>query len=308
VRLVNRGDADHSAVLHLALGARPPGRTHQMDSMVTDLLADGRDRGLSLDLLFGAFRGSTCLTAALAIESPGHAALLMAPQRGVARGYRAATTACLNALRQAAGKRSIVLQEMLIPTDSQELAEAAAGSGFRFLTRLLYLRRPSDTTIPLRAPRAEPHWVPFTDSRADFFAEAIQRTYAQSLDCPELTGLRPMPDVLAGHRAAGPFDPALWSVAMLHAQPVAVLLLSRHARQETVEMVYMGVAQVARGTGVADAVMRRALEAAGQVGANMLALAVDRRNIPARKLYAAWGFTQFAACDAWIVTSPPTEG
>ena len=117
-----------------------------------------------------------------------------------------------------------------------------------------------------------------------------------------------MSDVLAGHRVAGAFDPELWSVAVREAQPVAVLLLSRLARQEAVEIVYMGVAQVARGTGVADAVMRRAVEAAGRVGANTLALAVDLRNTPARKLYGRWGFVEFADRDAWIVTSPLIEG
>ncbi len=69
----------------------------------------------------------------------------------------------------------------------------------------------------------------------------------------------------------------------------------------------MGVAQVARGTGVADAVMQRAVEAAGRVGANSLALAVDQRNTPARKLYGRWGFIEFAARDAWIITSPLIE-
>jgi hypothetical protein len=54
--------------------------------------------------------------------------------------------------------------------------------------------------------------------------------------------------------------------------------------------------------------MRRAVDAAGRVGARSLALAVDQRNTPARKLYARWGFIEFAARDAWIVTSPPIEG
>jgi len=276
--------------------------------MVTDLVADSRERGLSLDLLFGAFDGSNCVSAALAIESPGHAALLMAPERESGPGFRDATKACLIALQQAAWNRCNILLEMLLPTDCQVLAQAAWASGLRYLTRLLYLRRPADAPNLAHDPRADFQWVTFAEDRAELFIQAIQCSYVQSLDCPELTGLRPMSDVLAGHRAAGPFDPSLWSVALVDAQPVAVLLLSRLARQETVEIVYMGVAQVARGTGVANALMHRAVEAAGAVGAKSLALAVDQRNTPARKLYARFGFTPFAARDAWIVTSPPTGG
>jgi GNAT superfamily N-acetyltransferase len=308
VRLVNGVDPDHSTVLHLALGAHPPGRTNRVDATVTDLVADSRDRGLSLDLLFGAFHGSTCVSAALAIESPGRAALLNAPDRRDGHGSHEATTACLKALQHAAWDRFIILLEMLLPPDSQALAEVVRASGLRYLTRLLYLRRAIDAAIPSGERLKDLQWVSYTENQADLFAQALLRSYAQSLDCPELTGLRTMSDVLAGHRAAGAFDPPLWSVAVREAQPVAVLLLSRLARQEVLEIVYMGVAQVARGTGVADAVMRRAVEAAGRVGAKTLALAVDQRNTPARKLYGRWGFVEFADRDAWIVTSPPIGG
>jgi GNAT superfamily N-acetyltransferase len=308
VRLVRRTDADYSAALHLALGTRPPGRANQFDATVADLLADSRERGLSLDLLFGVFRGPACVSAALAVEIPGRAALVFAPETVDGYGVREATTACLSALQHAAWERSIILLEMLLSPDSHVLTQAVTASGLRYLTQLLYLRRPLDAAIPSGERPKDLQWVSYTENQADLFAQALVRSYAQSLDCPELTGLRQMSDVLAGHRAAGPFDPALWSVAVREAQPVAVLLLSRLARQEVVEIVYMGLAQVARGTGVAEAVMRRAVDAVGRVGANTLALAVDHRNTPARKLYARWGFTQFATRDAWIVTSPPTEG
>src|SRR3712207_8951894 len=34
--------------------------------------------------------------------------------------------------------------------------------------------------------------------------------FRSSLDCPALNGVRDMEDVLAGHKASGEFDPALW--------------------------------------------------------------------------------------------------
>jgi GNAT superfamily N-acetyltransferase len=129
----------------------------------------------------------------------------------------------------------------------------------------------------------------------------------ESLDCPELTGLRPIAEVLAGHRATGLFDSSLWWVARRGEEPVGVMLLNRIPDVEALEVVYMGVAQAARGTGVADGLLDQAVAAAKQAGASTLALAVDQRNTPARRLYTRWGFTETGARDAWIATSVPTR-
>lgn len=308
VRLVHREDPNHSTALHVALGARPPERVSRPDPRVAGLLADSRDRSLSIELLVAAFQGEECLSAALAVESPGRAALVFVPEDADADDRRRATIACLQALQRAARERCILLLEMLLPPDSERLAVSVRASGFRYLTRLLYLRRTVGPAVSGLGPAGDLRWVTYGADQDELFADAVERTYAQSLDCPELTGVRPMSDVLAAHRAAGVFVPTLWSVALRRDEPVAVLLLNRLPRQPALEIVYMGVAQVARGTGVANDVLRRAVDAAGGSGATSLALAVDQRNAPARRVYTRWGFAEFAARDAWIVTSPPTEG
>ena len=70
----------------------------------------------------------------------------------------------------------------------------------------------------------------------------------------------------------------------------------------------MGVTQVGWGTGVARPVMRRAVKAAGRVGAKSMALTVDRCYSPAHKFFGGWGFIEFSARRTWIVTSAPAEG
>ncbi len=308
VRLLRREDPNHSTALHVALSAGLPGRAGRPDRRVAGLLADSRDRSLSIELLVAAFQGEECLSAALAVESPGRAALVFVPEDAAAADRCQATIACLQALQHAAMERRIILLEMLLPLDSERLAVSVRASGFRYLTRLLYLRRTVDPAACRLGPADDLRWVTYGAGQNELFADVVERTYAQSLDCPELTGLRPMSDVLAAHRAAGVFDPTLWSLALRRDEPVAVLLLNRLPRQPALEIVYMGVAQVARGTGVANDVLRRAVDAAGRLSATSLALAVDQRNAPARRVYARWGFAEFAARDAWIVTSSPTEG
>lgn len=124
-----------------------------------------------------------------------------------------------------------------------------------------------------------------------------------------------MDDVLADHRAAGEFDPALWQVALLVDDPVGVFLLSRIQNQSAMEVVYMGVTPEGRGRGVGDALIARAIELAttsGRVSASAsplaLVLAVDERNIPAKGLYSRWGFVFLGAREAWIATSAGTRG
>jgi GNAT superfamily N-acetyltransferase len=70
----------------------------------------------------------------------------------------------------------------------------------------------------------------------------------------------------------------------------------------------MGVAQAARGTGVADALLQWAVETVARVGDVDMSLAVDADNTPARRLYERWDFVETGARDAWIAISPVARG
>jgi GNAT superfamily N-acetyltransferase len=109
-------------------------------------------------------------------------------------------------------------------------------------------------------------------------------------------------DILAGHRATGEHDPGLWWAAVRGGRPVGVLLLTRFPERRSLEVVYVGVAQVVRGQGVGDALMGLALEVCARLSATTLALAVDSANTFARRMYDRWGFEQTGARDAWIAT------
>ena len=110
-----------------------------------------------------------------------------------------------------------------------------------------------------------------------------------------------MQQSLSSHRAVGVFDPATWFVLADGDQPQGVLLLSKVRREPVMEIVYMGVSQLARGSGVADLLMDQALRITA-AKATSLILAVDARNEPAKRLYARWGFVEIARRAAWIAT------
>jgi ribosomal protein S18 acetylase RimI-like enzyme len=197
----------------------------------------------------------------------------------------------------------VELLQALVAPGAEGLARALRGSDFRFLTRLLYLERAVTAPEPFRARVAGLEWLPFDPARERLFCEAMEASYAQTLDCKELVGLRTTENVLAGHRASGSYDPRLWWVAIRDSTPLGILLLARIDAASAIEVVYVGVAQSMRGQGLADALMHRALAAARRESATKLTLAVDRDNAPARALYAKWGFRERFARDAWIATS-----
>jgi len=274
---------------------------------VAALLTQAERGSVGIELLLGAFDGERLVSAILAAESPGAAALLFLPADLVQTGRYAATLRLLREVQSTADGRGLRLLQVLAAPGSRTLSRLLTESGFHLLTRLLYLRRRVSAATPVTDGAGDLEWLSYTPEVATQFADAVAQTYAQSLDCPELTGLRTVEQVLADHQAAGIFEPDHWWVARRGGRPVGVMLLNRISSEPAMEVVYMGVAQVARGTGVADALLDRAIGAAQACDASIVALAVDERNVPARRVYARWGFTDVGARDAWIATPGATR-
>jgi ribosomal protein S18 acetylase RimI-like enzyme len=132
------------------------------------------------------------------------------------------------------------------------------------------------------------------------FRQVVEQTYRASLDCPELDGLRPIEDVFDGYRAAGAFQATHWSLAQREGEFVGVVLLANFPELQEVVLQYMGVVPAHRRRGIGRELVEHALRIAKGSGAKRLSLAVDDRNIYARRLYDQMGFTQLARRDAFI--------
>jgi mycothiol synthase len=124
--------------------------------------------------------------------------------------------------------------------------------------------------------------------------QALNRSYVDTLDCPELCGLRETPDVLDSHRATGICDPSLWFLVLLNDQPAGCMLLSRCPDQRCVELVYLGLGPEVRGKGLGKHLLHFGIRAITNIGEPELCCAVDRRNVPALRLYTGLGFLPFS--------------
>jgi ribosomal protein S18 acetylase RimI-like enzyme len=192
-----------------------------------------------------------------------------------------------------------VLDESAGPRAARDLIKG----GMPKVTELLYLER--DTLAPLTNPDGATHVSESDRSRSDQgfewqryepaveseFRAVLQSTYEESLDMPELEGMRSLNDILEGYQAAGQFSAERWQFGRIPGEPsaAAVLLLTEISNRDVWEVIYLGLTPAARSRGLGRTVLQRALNLT-RPHASRLQLAVDLRNTPAIRLYRAAGF------------------
>lgn len=231
---------------------------------------------------------------------------------------RAERVACLNEacayLSRMRHKEVNIAQALPDPADTWAV-EAFAQAQFQKVGVLTYMRRTTSKVPDQHAPALSsilsPHEqiTPF-DLLSDevgaaqakqLFVQGLDRSYEQTLDCPELCGLRATADVFESHKATGVFDPRLWWLVRVHGQPEGCLLLNPCPEQRTIELVYIGLGPLARGHGLGKRLLTYGLQLACANRPEWdVACAVDERNTPAQKLYESLGFRALARRVAFV--------
>ncbi len=254
-----------------------------------------------------AMQAQLIVGACLWVGTAGRTAMFYAPGNiAPDQQLRQAQVRCVaEACRDAAAARMVVGQAILTP-ETLAVAALYRAADFFELATLLYMRR----GLPWRKPSFElpPDFqlVSYTPDRRADFGCAIEASYHQTLDCPRLTGMRSMEDVLAGHQAVA-FDPSLWLLLLRDAQPVGVLLMAQREENAPLELVYLGLAPQCRGMGLGGQLIQLVLQTAMRVRAAGITLAVDRANTPAVHLYNRFRFEQIAQRQVLIrpLENPP---
>ena len=236
----------------------------------------------------------------LALLLPGSTAIIMIPTPGELGIDPALQRAITSAGLAAWQPRRLHYAQALLAPEARAQRRLLTELGFHPLAPLLYLER--DATYPWAEPPPADAgtWVTFDATTYCDFATTLLATYEDSLDCPELTGLRPVEDIIAAHQSSGVFDPALWELLRVGDRSAACLLLARWPQHAALEVVYMGVVPAFRQRGLGSVLLRRALQRCRDTGARRLTLVVDERNQPARRLYDRFALRQTARRDAYL--------
>ncbi|MFZ4750270.1 MAG: GNAT family N-acetyltransferase [Phycisphaerales bacterium] len=247
---------------------------------------------------FGRYR-----MAVLAVPSLGRTAMLLASHprssdeaQALGRAIAAAAEGC--------GDACDIAQALLEPSRPLDL-EAFEAGGLQRMATLDYLERhlprsgvleptpvPDGWTI---GPVADPRVLSGDDPRAlgeqcrAEIAAVLDESYLDTRDCPGLAGMRRTLDVLDGHFGLGG-KPRFWFVARRDGVARGVCLLNGSTDGGSAELVYLGLARDARGTGIARALLTAGLHACSAARVSTVSLAVDAGNEPARRLYESHGF------------------
>ena len=244
----------------------------------------------------------------LTLLMPGRTALAVLPSPDAHGIDKAAQSHLMQVGVAALADRGLHYAQALVEPNADAKRMLLTRVGFTRLAPLVYLER--DALYPWVNPPApeDGEWVNFSDATCAEFEHVILATYQSSLDCPELTGIRPIEDVLAAHRAAGRFDSRLWELIRVRGDAAGCLLLAQLPQAGLLEVVYMGVLPEHRGRGVGAILLRRALEHCRATRTPRLSLVVDDRNAPAQRLYARLGLAPVTRRDAYWFrwrSSPP---
>jgi len=233
------------------------------------------------------------LGAVLCLPLPGESALVWPPQCAPDKRRSLFEDALLRCAAEWLRARDVRVAQALLSPEEAELADALPRNGFAHVTHLLFLRRDLSLPQPRLRSRARLKYQSYNPSEPSLFHQTLQNTYKDTLDCPELNGVRGVEEVIAGHRGQSHFDPDLWLLALADGLPVGVLLLMRSPETHDWEISYVGVAPEARRRGFGRELVLKALAQARTAGAPYLTLSVDARNQPARELYRVLGFEAY---------------
>ena len=142
-------------------------------------------------------------------------------------------------------------------------------------------------------------FTPHHQNELKHWGQLVESTYVETLDVPELNGLRNIESTLAGYASAIAGIPQSWWVVRCNDVEIGCLLLTPTA-VGCCELTYVGIKPEWRGKGLSKIIMNFVRDWALTNTPLGITLAVDLRNLPAIRLYQASGFVTQRFVQAWV--------
>ena len=273
------------------------------DGQVVTFAQSAKARGIDPARMLVAVTGDRVVWSALPVVFPGRTAIYLSGT--VTDAQQPAAREVVNALLTRHTEQGVRLAQVLLDPCESAARGFYESCGFTYLAELVYLEAKARVQ-EVKTPAAF-ELVNYSAGVHDEFVTAIEASYRDTLDCPGLTGVREVEDVIAGHKAAGAFCERFWFMAREAGEPQAVLLLSPVPPSDAMELVYIGLSPQARRRGLSDALMRLAFGTAARAGCLRLTTAVDSQNAPALRMYLRHGMHRIGSRVAMMkVLATPT--
>jgi ribosomal protein S18 acetylase RimI-like enzyme len=258
-------------------------------------------RGPQGACVWWARRGRRCAGVAMVVTNPGRTGMLFFSPPAAPEVEEEALAGAIAAASAQALQSGLSMVQAL-PARGGGDARVLERAGFRFLAELVYM------SLRLRQPLEEPRqeglaWREYGRFDEEELAEIVKMTYVDSLDCPALSGVRDVRDVLLSHKSTGEFRPQAWWIVEEASRPAGCILVNDFPGMLASEVVYLGLVPAHRGRGLGRILLRRAAWCAGERGMESLTLAVDMANVYAKRLYESEGF--FASDERTVYMMTP---
>lgn len=245
--------------------------------------------------VFVARDAGRLLGSMVVLPVPGASALVWPPQTLGGRGHKELEDQLVRHASAWLRQRGARLAQALLMSNEAYLAASLERNGFVHITSLWYLRHHLiDLPLATLAGKERLTYQSFDSAPRDLFEQTLLATYEQTLDCPEVNGVRTVEQIMEGHASQGRHDPDRWWLALSGRRPVGVLLVTELPEWNAWDLSYVGVVPAARGRGLGRELVCKALFEARAAEAAQLTLSVDMRNRPARNLYQR---LDFEPCD-----------
>ena len=270
------------------------------DGQVVTFAQSAKARGIDPSRMLVAAIGDRVVWSALPVVFPGRTAIYLSGT--VTDAQQPAAREVVSALLARHTQQGVRLAQVLLDPAESAARGFYEACGFTYLAELVYLEAKA-RNLEAKTPAAF-ELVNYSAGVHAEFVTAIQASYRDTLDCPGLTGIRDVEDVIAGHKAAGAFSERFWFLVREGSQPRGVLLLSPVPPSDAMELVYIGLAPEARRRGLSDALMRLAFGTAARAGCLRLTTAVDSQNAPALRMYLRHGMHRIGSRVAMMKVLP----
>jgi len=244
--------------------------------------------------------GRTILGALVCLQVAGASALFWPPQALPGEQKALVENALLLAGQSWVRAHGAKLAQTLLAPIERKLADPLERNGFVHITSLRYMRYPLNHTVNRPDIESALAYQPYSLCSEQLFQGTLLRTYEDSLDCPELTGVRTPQEILEGHRAQGEHDPNRWWLAREGPDPVGILMTTIIPEWQALDISYVGIVPSARGRGLGRQLVAKALQEARAADVNQVTLAVDSRNRPALDLYRQMEFEAFDEREVYL--------
>jgi mycothiol synthase len=275
-----------------------PGQTPSA-AQVAEFVQSTGQRRIDLSAMWVAESHGKLVWAVLPVLNPGKTLLLLTGSN-IADSAVPAASQLVTEVCDYFKHREVHLAQVLFEPEHAQARQLFSDLGFTQVAELIYLQGYVPRTAKSPPLLENMRFLAYSAENHRLFADGILRSYRDSLDCPALSGLRDIEDIIAGHRATGDHVPEMWQLLVEDDEPRGVLLLSRIPHSDAVELVYLGLSVEARGNGLGTVLMQQAMHLIVADHRRSLTLAVDSKNEPALRLYFRHGMQRIAARVAMI--------